>query len=526
LNGAKGRLSLRKPKHVGCLLTGVIFTTIIGLLAISIPSLVHQVLNRKILPDLFANPDIPLSAGSIKHVGWHELQAVDLTLDSDAEMLVTLPEVNVTYSPGALLKKRIASISGHILTSPVPEIRADFRAEEICLDPEQLEAMLSVTCPRFVYNNYSVGPIQLSKHIQGTATEIAFDLPLQDGLMTSRIALDADWKTNLAWNCSATLPLQGENNAPLQLGALVPGAKDLEVLGTLQMTAAGDAEETTATVDCFIKTLLAPEHSLSLTNLSTRCALQLAGGLRSLPQQMLNTESISMGELTLKNLRMQYQLEPSSVFYIENLEFDFCKGQVGVQNVRIPPHMTNLTFRLQCDRLSLEQVMASCGVDSFSGDGELNGRVPIRWANGAVHISQGFLFTTPGHSGTFKIGQTEALAAVLPAGSSAKAEIRLVSAALKNFDYDWITLTLNSEGEDLIAVVEISGMPANELPFQYDSRNGNYVEIELKKPGQGFYRAMRFTLNFNVPLNQLLCDASGINKQWNLFKQNSRKGLR
>jgi len=92
-----------------------------------------------------------------------------------------------------------------------------------------------------------------------------------------------------------------------------------------------------------------------------------------------------------------------------------------------------------------------------------------------------------------------------------------VTAALAEFNYDWITMTLNSEGDDLKVVVEVAGTPVNVLPYEYDSKTGTYVKVSLR-PGRGIRQPMRFKLNLTIPLNQLLCYASGVNRQWNLFK--------
>ena len=93
----------------------------------------------------------------------------------------------------------------------------------------------------------------------------------------------------------------------------------------------------------------------------------------------------------------------------------------------------------------------------------------------------------------------------------------LVTAALAEFNYDWITMTLNSEDEELRLAVEISGTPEQVLPYEYDSKTGTYMKIALR-PGRGIRQPMQFKLNLTIPLNQLLCYASGVNRQWNLFK--------
>jgi len=261
-----------------------------------------------------------------------------------------------------------------------------------------------------------------------------------------------------------------------------------------------------------------PEHRLVLSNLATACTVQWAEGkVRSLPEQRLTMEQLSVGDLHVDHVRMSYQLEPESVLFMESLELDWCEGQVSLYGVRVDPEMTDISIQLLCAQLSLEQVLAAFGVTDFSAGGELNGRVPVRWKDDGIHIDRGFLFTTPGRGGTFSFGAAEAASAIFPRGSLGEGQVGMVAAALAEFDYDWITMALNSEGENLMVAVEIAGTPVNVLPYEYDSERGTYVKTELR-PGRGIRQPMQFKLNLTIPLNRLLCYGSGMNSQWNLFK--------
>jgi len=261
-----------------------------------------------------------------------------------------------------------------------------------------------------------------------------------------------------------------------------------------------------------------PENSLSLNNLTTACAVERSGGkIRSAPEQLLTVDHLSLGNLKLDDIRLHYQLEPDSAFFLEGLELNWCEGRVSLYNARFRPETTEVSVQLFCDRLSLEQVLAACGVKDVSAGGELNGRMPVRWTADGLSIDRGFLFTTPGRSGTFSFGTAKVAEGILPPGSLEQGQVGLVTAALAEFNYDWITLTLNSEGENLLVVVEMAGTPANILPYEYDSGTGTYVKTALR-PGRGIRQTMRFNLNLTVPMNQLLCYASGVNRQWDLLK--------
>jgi hypothetical protein len=315
---------------------------------------------------------------------------------------------------------------------------------------------------------------------------------------------------------AAEMSLQ-EGAQAFQLGGLIPGVDQLSVSGEVHATVAGTPAGIATEVALRIGQLDFPASKLSLSNLYTTCAMRLPGELRSQPGQTMTVEGVALGDLRLTNLRMNYQIEPDSTFFIEDLDFMWCDGQVSLYSARFGPHSTTGSVRLLCDRLSLSQVLTACGLKGFSAGGELNGRIPVKWTKQGLSIENGFLFTTPGKGGTLSFGGAGTAAGILPPGSMEAGQIGLVTAALADFSYQWITMTLNSEGENLMVRIEADGQPTQVLPYEYDSRSGTYVKVDPRS-GRGTRQPMAFTLNLTVPLNQLLCYASGINRQWGLFK--------
>jgi hypothetical protein len=506
-------VSLRRL--VWCCLIPLIFLLLIFLL----PVVLKSVVNRIVLPHVLSDPKLPPISGSVDELNYRNLVTGSFTIDAAPGIVLTIPKIKAAYSPGSLLRKRVHSVEGLIVSAIEPVFEAGFQARDIKLRPGGgVEALLSAQCSKIQFGEYSAGPIEFSEQVQGTDAIFSFDVPIQDGLLSTRIDVEVDWKTNPVWTCSAVLPLCSADGSPVQLASLGPEVNDLLLAGNLRVDAEGSEASMKAAVHLEVDSLEMPEHSLELKNLVTDCALQLRDEPRSLPEQKLTVESVAIGELLLEQINMRYQLEPESVFYIEELAFNLCGGQMRLNNTRIRPDMSHLLFRLSCERLSLEQVLTACGVKSFSGDGELNGRLPVEWHDGSIQISNGFLFSTPGKGGVFSMGGAQAAAGLLPVGVVAESQIGLVSDALAEFRYDWMTMTMNSEGEDLKITVEMAGSPVHILPYKYDARRGTYMKISLKKPGQGIRQPMQFKLNLSVPLNQLLCYASGINRQWNLFQ--------
>ena len=485
-----------------------------------LPSAVKWTVNHVALPRWFAAPDCPVKSGCLYDLRYTGLVASNLLADVGDGRTVRVSRVEAVYNLWTLMHGQIPLVSGQIISGPEVVFEADVTARNIDFSGGGIKADVLAQCSRVSCGAFSVGPFSATARMAGTAGALTAEIPLQDGLLCASVnAQVVDLPTNPVWKCTAKVPLATVDGAPVQLGGLVPGVDSLLVSGLAHADISGGKSGAEAMLALAVSSLEFPEHSLNLSNLYTSCTMKFPGELRSLPGQSLTADSLSVGKLRIEQIRMHYQLEPDSTFFIEDLELKWCKGRVSLYSARFGAKSTNVSVRLFCDRLSLEEVLAACGLTGFSAGGELNGRLPVQWTKAGLSIDRGFLFTTPGKGGTFSLGGTKAASGLLPPGSLEEGQIGLVTAALAEFNYDWITMTLNSEGENLRIEIEASGQPVNVLPYEYDAASGSYVKVALR-PGRGTRQPMSFKLNLTVPLNQLLCYASGVNKQWNLLKGN------
>ena len=120
----------------------------------------------------------------------------------------------------------------------------------------------------------------------------------------------------------------------------------------------------------------------------------------------------------------------------------------------------------------LAMVLEQLGAAQGSGEGAVNGVIPIRWSKGQLHFDRGFLYSTPGQTGTIRLQGTEMLLAGLPAGSPQHTQLDIATEALKDYIYNWAKLSLESE-EDLLHIkLQLDGKPNRLLPFGYDQRDG------------------------------------------------------
>jgi len=71
--------------------------------------------------------------------------------------------------------------------------------------------------------------------------------------------------------------------------------------------------------------------------------------------------------------------------------------------------------------------------------------------------------------------------------------------ALRDFDYEWVKLYLNTEGENIIAKIQINGRPANPLPFAYEKENGDFVSGP-----DSVFQGLELDINIKLPFNKLM----------------------
>ena len=97
----------------------------------------------------------------------------------------------------------------------------------------------------------------------------------------------------------------------------------------------------------------------------------------------------------------------------------------------------------------------------------------------------------------------ENLTAGLPGDNRYFGQLKLAEEALKDYEYKWARLVVNSEGDDLMVKVQMDGGPTRPLPFVYRKEFGGFVRAEADFPGTKF-EGIRLDLNFRLPLNKML----------------------
>ena len=245
------------------------------------------------------------------------------------------------------------------------------------------------------------------------------------------------------------------------------------------------------------------ETKLAIEGINMSLVVPALPEVRSAPGQQLQFTKLSLGDLAAKNGTIDFQIESLQSLLIERLHFAWSGGLVDSQAMRISPGIEDYRLTFYCDRLNLARVLEQFGAAAAEGAGTVSGRIPIRYTEGKLSFDDGFLFSTPGTGGKIRLRGTEILTAGIPPDTPQFAQMELAREALKDYDYSWAKLRLNSEGENLLLQMQMDGKPAKTLPFVYSKDVGGFIRVEAESKGSRF-QGIRLDVNFKLPLNKLL----------------------
>jgi hypothetical protein len=225
--------------------------------------------------------------------------------------------------------------------------------------------------------------------------------------------------------------------------------------------------------------------------------------VRSAPGQQLKFSKAAIGGINLQEGQIDFQIESHRAALIEKSHFKWCDGNVDAPAIRVTSGVEDYNLVLYCDRLNLAKVLSELSAARVEAQGELNGRVALRYQNGLLSFNDGFLYSTPGEPGKIRMLDTEILTAGIPPDTPQYVQMELARKALEDYDYSWAKLKLTTEGEDLLLKMQLDGKPAKPLPFVYRKDIGSFAKIEADMEGSHF-QGIRLDVNFRLPLNKIM----------------------
>lgn len=316
-----------------------------------------------------------------------------------------------------------------------------------------------------------------------------------------------DLKTELNFNVTRF-------NSNLDLSIFTPKAEgilfsgELELDGNLYVNAEGN-------IKCSMNTIIQNSNlkferqGFTIEGIDCELSVPELFSIRSSPNQQFHFKKVSFGNVTLGDGKIGFQIESPENIFVENCEFKWCDGDVYTHSMRVPFYGTDYDITLYCNRLKLSKIFDQFGIARAEGSGAINGRIPIRFTNGKLSINNGFLYSTPGKEGIIHVTGTETFDIGIPQNTPQYFQLDFAKEALKNFNYNWVTLSLNTEKDDLIMQMSLNGKPAEPLPFTYNKEIGTFVRMEAGS-GHGISYPMELDFNFRFPINKILYYKQGI----------------
>ena len=194
--------------------------------------------------------------------------------------------------------------------------------------------------------------------------------------------------------------------------------------------------------------------------------------LLSEPAQELTIRELDIQGIPFRDGRLQFTGEGLGSVLVERGEFELLGGKVFFGGVRIGSDGADIDTVLYCDRIDFDRLLnVLVGETIASGDAEINGVIPIKLSAEGPLFKEGFLFSSPGIQGALQIQD----ASLISGG------MVLVEEAVRDFNYEWVRVKLNSKNNRLDMSVILKGVPAHKLPLEYDSKKKDFVRSKTGK---------------------------------------------
>lgn len=223
----------------------------------------------------------------------------------------------------------------------------------------------------------------------------------------------------------------------------------------------------------------------------------------TLPGQELFIHQMDAGQFSFNNAGIRFSIEDGKSLNIENLKFNWCNGLVSTESVRLPAKDNKLSLTLYCDRLEMASLLKQIGAFDAEGGGSLNGRIPVTYANGDISFDNGFLFSTPGQGGRVFVKDLDRMMTGFPRDTREFNQLDMAGEALKDFEYKWAKLQMNTKGDTLEVQMELDGKPAKIMPFEYRTDINSFVRVKAGSPGSNF-QGVKLDVNLKLPFNRVM----------------------
>ncbi len=206
---------------------------------------------------------------------------------------------------------------------------------------------------------------------------------------------------------------------------------------------------------------------------------------QSPPDQILTIDRIDSA-VPLEKLTLRFRLEPGDppIIAVADGSLSLIGGRISVGPTRVDPLARRHDLTVRVDDLDLETLFDLIQVDGLSGNGRLDGQLPISLEGSLISLRDGALATDAPGLLRFKSEQASEL---LAGGGD---QVALLLQALEEFHYEELTLALEkSASDELVATLSLLGNNPNVLEgrqFRLNINLESNIGKLLEAFGQGY----------------------------------------
>lgn len=129
---------------------------------------------------------------------------------------------------------------------------------------------------------------------------------------------------------------------------------------------------------------------MSVEGVNTRVSLDRLFPVRSLPSQHLSIARIDVGIEEVTALDMNFMVDSNADgvprVFTEALGMNFAGGRVSATGGTIDPTTADADLTIMAENLDLAQILSRIGVEELTGEGMLNGTIPVSLRAGGASI--------------------------------------------------------------------------------------------------------------------------------------------
>jgi hypothetical protein len=188
-------------------------------------------------------------------------------------------------------------------------------------------------------------------------------------------------------------------------------------------------------------------------------ALSSFSPLASPPSQKLTADGLKIGDMQLSSGVLDFRMNGSSNMLVHHTQWTWLGGSVWADDFVISGQPLQIT--LHAENVELKDLLALTASEKASGQGKLSGEIPVTIDGADVQFGTGSISAAQGGNVQIKdmtaIEPTAAAAAHAASATSSEQIKKNVIEALSDFQYETLSMKLDSTDKGLVGHVRMKG---------------------------------------------------------------------